>query len=200
LRSRGAKLISRRKIDYRAPSRLPGEEERQNFDLALANQRTVIDRSNDVVSDHTNLTPGSQRLQSLQSGRIQSESGENKEAIWGAEINAEKQFATERPFKMKTGFRYRGQQTKVDDDRVTSVYVGPDGRQGGDDNLNQFKLLNYSHHGFDGRYTQAVWPDVRAVHGSFVGQRNLWDDDLVATTRDSLSGDGKAREDVYAAT
>ena len=190
------------KIDYSgsfAPAR--GEEDRQNFDLALANQRTVIDRSRDVwYPTYTNLTPGDpDDYNRYNRGRLQSESGENKEAIWGAEINAEKQFATERPFKVKTGLRYRGQETEVDDNRVTSVYVGPDGRQGGDDNLNQFKLLNYTHHGFDGRYHQAVWPDVRAVHRSFLGQRNLWDDDLVATARDNLSGDGKAREDVYAA-
>ena len=190
------------KIDYSgsfAPA--TGEEQRQNFDLALANQRTVIDRSQDVwYPTYSNLSPGDPNdYNRYNRGRIQSESGEDKETIWGAEINAEKQFAATLPLKLKSGFRYRGQETEVDDDRVTSVYVGADGRQGGDDNLNQFKLLDYSHHGFDGRYNQAVWPDVRAVHASFSGQRNLWDDDLVATTRDSISSDGKAREDVYAA-
>ncbi len=189
------------KIDYSASyAPATGEEQRQNFDLALANQRTVIDRSAEIwYPTYTNLTPGDPNdYNRYNRGRIQSQSGENKEAIWGAELNAEKRLGTELPFTVKSGVRYRGQETKVDDEQITSVYVGRDGVQGGDDNLNQFKLLNYSHHGFEGRYSQAVWPDVRSVYGSFTGQRNLWDDDLVATTRDGLSSDGKAREDVYA--
>lgn len=190
------------KIDYSgsfAPAR--GEEQRQNFDLALAGQRTVLDRSADVwYPTYTNLTPGDPNdYNRYNRGRIQSESGVTDEAIWGGEFNVEKRFASENPFTLKTGVRYRGQETDVDSDRVTSIYVGPNGVQGGgDDNLNQFKLLNYGHKGFDGRYTQAVWPDVRAARASFLGQRNLWDDDLVASTRDSISSDGKALEEIYA--
>ncbi|MES2693701.1 MAG: TonB-dependent receptor [Verrucomicrobiota bacterium] len=190
------------KIDYSgsiAPAK--GEEQRQNFDLALANQRTVLDRSRDVwYPTYTNLTPGDPNdYNRYNRGRIQSESGETKEAIWGGELNVEKRFATDMPFTLKGGARYRGQKTDVDSDRVTSIYVGPNGVQGGgDDNLNQFQLLNYDHKGFDGRYSQAIWPDVKAAEASFRGQRNLWDDDLVATTRDSLSSDGKALEEIYA--
>jgi len=190
------------KIDYSASyAPASGAEARQNFDLALANQRTVINRSHDVwYPTYTNLGPGDPNdYNRYNRGRIQSESGENKELIWGAEFNAERQFSAAIPFTLKSGLRYRGQEVDVDNNRVTSVYVGPDGRQGGDDNLNQFKLLNYSHQGFDGRYTQAVWPDVQKAYSSFTNQRNLWDDDWVVTARDNLSSDGKAREDIYAA-
>ena len=195
------------KIDYSASfAPATGEESRQNSDLALAGQRTLFDRSADVwYPTYTNLTPGDPNdYNRYNRARLQSESGETKEVIWGGELNVEKKLGTELPITLKGGGRYRGQETDVDSDRVTSIYVGPNGVQGpaganNDDNLNQFKLTNYSHHGFDGRYSQAVWPDINKIYGSFLGSRNLWDDDLVATTRDSLSSDGKAKEEIYAA-
>lgn len=190
------------KIDYSASyAPATGKEQRQNFDLGLAGQRTVIDRSADLwYPTYTNLSPGDPTdFGRYDRGRIQVESGKTKEAVWGGELNAEKEFDTKYPFKIKSGGRYRGQKTDVDSNRITSVYVGPNGVVGGDDNLNQFKLLNYSYHGFDGRYTQAVWPDVKAAYTSFRNQRTLWDDDLVASLRDSISSDGRAREDIYSA-
>ena len=85
-------------------------------------------------------------------GRLLAAGGRTEEAVWGTELNARKDFATTLPLSVKVGGRYRGQKTDVDTNQTTSVYVGPNGVQGGgDDNLNQFKLANYSHQGFEGR-------------------------------------------------
>lgn len=203
----GKTILPGLRLDY-AASYAPGwgDERRANFDLALANQRTRFDRSADVwYPTYTNLTPGDPNDYSRYNrGRIQAASGRTEEAVWGAELNLRKDFAATYPTSVKVGGRYRGQKTDVDTDQTTSIYVGPNGVQGptgaaNDDNLNQFKLTNYSHHGFDGRYTQAQWPDAPKAYSSFLNNRNLWDDDLVATARDGLSSDGRAREDVYAA-
>ncbi|MDO8543194.1 MAG: TonB-dependent receptor [Opitutaceae bacterium] len=191
------------RLDYGA-SYAPGfgEERRANFDLALAGQRTRFDRSADVwYPIYTNLTPGDPNdYNRYNRGRMQAASGRTDEAIWGGELNARKDFPTKHPFSLKAGGRYRAQKTEVDNEQTTSIYVGPNGVQGGgDDNLNQFKLSNYTHHGFSGRYNQAEWPDAPKAYWSFLNQRNLWDDDLVGTTRESFNSDGRAREDVYAA-
>lgn len=195
------------KIDYSAsvaPAR--GFENRQNFDLALAGQRTVIDRSANLwYPTYTDLTPGDPNDYSRYNrGRLQSAFGDTNEAIWGAELNAERKLPTALPLTLKAGGRYRGQRTDVNNEQMTAIYVGPNGVQGpagaaNDDNLNQFKLTNYNYHGFDGRYAQAVWPDVKGAYNSFLNNRNLWDDDLVATARDGLSSDGRAKEEIYAA-
>jgi TonB-dependent receptor len=198
----GKTVLPGLRLDYSA-SYAPGfgDERRANFDLALAGQRTRIDRSADVwYPTYTNLTPGDPNdYDRYNRGRMQAQSGRTEEAIWGAEVNVRKEFATRYPLSLKTGFRYRGQKIDVDENQTTSVYVGPNGIQGGgDDNLNQFKLTNYRHHGFSGRYSQAAWPDAPKAYSSFLGQRNLWDDDLVATARSALANDGRAREDIYA--
>lgn len=198
----GKTLLPGLRLDYSA-SYAPGwgDERRANFDLALAGQRTRFDRSADVwYPTYTNLTPGDPNdYNRYNRGRMQAQSGRTDEAVWGADLNLRKDFATRYPLSVKTGFRYRGQKLEVDEDQTTSIYVGPNGVQGGgDDNLNQFKLTGYGHQGFSGRYTQAVWPNVRRTYSSFLGERQLWDDDLVATTRSALANDGRAREDVYA--
>ena len=191
------------KLDY-AASYAPGfgDERRATYDTALAGQRTRFDRSRDVwYPTYTNLTPGDPNDYDRHNrGRLLAAGGRTEEAVWGTELNARKDFATTLPLSVKVGGRYRGQKTDVDTNQTTSVYVGPNGVQGGgDDNLNQFKLANYSHQGFEGRYTQAVWADAPKIYSSFLGNKNLWKDDLVTTARDNVRNDGKAREDVYAA-
>ena len=189
------------KLDYSASyAPASGTEERQNFDLRLQRQRVVIDRSRDVwYPTYEVLTPGDPNDYSRYNRpRLGSESGETEEAVWGAEINALKELDTALPLSIKVGARYRGQMTEVDEDTVTSIYVGPDGRTSADDDLNQFKLLNYSHAGFDGRYNAAVWPDIRGVYSNYRNQPGFWDVDLVSTAEDEISSDGKVREDVYA--
>jgi TonB-dependent receptor len=190
------------KIDY-AASYAPakGTEDRENFDLALAGQRVRFDRSADVWYPTVNyLSPGNPNDYSRYNrGRLQAESGTNREAVWGAELNVARAFATAHPLTLKTGFRYRGQKTDVDDNRTTATYVGPDGAVSADDNLNQFKRTGYVHHGFDGRYTIAEWPDARRAYSSFLDTPNLWLLDRVTTARDGLTNDGRAREDIYAA-
>lgn len=190
------------KLDY-AASFAPGKgtEARENFDLTLAGQRVRFDRTADVwYPTVTYLSPGNPNdFGRYNRGRLQAETGTTKEAVWGAELNATRSFSTTFPLSLKAGGRYRAQKTEVDFNRTTSTYVGPDGVISADDNLNQFKRQNYVHHPFEGRYTIAEWPDVRRAYSSFLGARNLWLDDLVTTTRDGFTSDGRAREDIYAA-
>ncbi|MBL9202499.1 MAG: TonB-dependent receptor [Opitutaceae bacterium] len=190
------------KIDYAASfAPAKGTEDRENFDLGLAGQRVRFDRTADVwYPTVTFLGPGNVNdYNRYNRGRLQAESGTSKEAVWGGELNVARSFATAHPLTLKTGFRYRAQRTDVDDNRTTATYVGPDGIISADDNLNQFKRTNYVHHGFDGRYTIAEWPDVRRAYSSFLGSRNLWLEDRVTSARDGLVNDGRAREDIYAA-
>lgn len=198
----GKTLLPGLKLDY-AASLAPakGTEARENFDLTLAAQRVRFDRSADPwYPTVTYLSAGNPNDYSRYNrGRIQAETGTTKEAVWGAEFNATKTFATANPLSLKSGFRYRAQKTDVDFNRTTSTYVGPDGAISADDNLNQFKRTSYTHHAFSGRYTFAEWPDVRRAYSSFLGSRNLWLDDAVTTARDGFASDGKAREDIYAA-
>ncbi len=181
------------KIDYSASyAPATGSENRQNFDTRLRRQRMVIDRTRDVwYPTYEVLTAGDpddyNRYDRLRMG---SESGETKEAVWGAEFNVNKEFDTNVPLSLKFGARYRGQMTEVDEDTINSTYIGTD--------KERFKLQNYSHSGFDGRYSGAAWPDVKAAYASFLNEPTLWDLDLVATTEDELANDGKVREDVYA--
>ncbi len=198
----GKTLLPGLRLDYAASfSPAKGTEARENFDLTLAAQRVRFDRTADVwYPTVTYLSPGNPNdYNRYNRGRIQAETGATKEAIWSTELNATKSFTTAFPLSLKAGGRYRGQKTNVDFNRTTSTYVGPDGAISADDNLNQFKLQNYIHHGFSGRYTIAEWPDIRHAYSSFLGSRNLWLDDLVTTTRDGLTSDGRAREDIYAA-
>jgi len=190
------------KIDYAASfAPAEGTELRENFDLGLAGQRVRFDRTADVWYPTVNyLSAGSVTdFNRYNRGRIQAESGATKETVWGGELNVTRNFATAHPLSLKTGFRYRGQKTDVDFNRATSTYVGADRVISADDNLNQFKLQDYVHHGFSGRYTFAVWPDVRRAYSSFLGSRDLWLDDNVVTARDGFANDGRAREDIYGA-
>jgi len=191
------------KLDY-AASYAPGfgDERRATYDTALAGQRTRLDRSVNLwFPTYTNLSPGDPNdYERHNRGRLLAAGGRTEEAVWGAEFNARRDFATAQPLSLKIGGRYRGQKVNVDTNQTTSVYVGPNGVQGGgDDNLNQFKLVNYTHRGFEGRYQQAAWADAPKVYSSFLNNRNLWKDDLVTTARDNVRSDGRAREDVYAA-
>jgi TonB-dependent receptor len=198
----GKTVLPGLKFDYAASfAPAKGTEARENFDLTLAAQRVRFDRTADVwYPTVTYLSAGNPNdYNRYNRGRIQAETGTTKEAVWGAELNATKTFATANPLSLKSGFRYRAQKTNVDFNRTTSTYVGPDGIISADDNLNQFKLTNYTHHGFSGRYTFAEWPDVRRAYSSFLGSRNLWLDDAVTTARDGFASDGRAREDIYAA-
>lgn len=181
------------KIDYSASyAPAKGSENRQNFDTRLRRQRMVIDRTRDVwYPTYQVLTAGDpddySRYDRLRMG---SESGETKEAVWGAEFNALKELDTNIPMSIKAGARYRGQMTEVDEDTINSTYIGGD--------KNRFKLQNYNHGSFDSRYTGTAWPDVNVAYSSFLNEPALWDVDLVATTEDELANDGKVREDVYA--
>lgn len=186
------------RLDYSASyAPASGTEDRQNFDLRLQQQRVIIDRSqSDWYPTYQVVTPGDPNDYSRYNrGRLVAQTGETEEAVWGAEINALKEFDTTIPFSLKTGMRYRGQKTEVDEDSITADYIG----QGGNRNFNQFKLQNYNYHGFSGRYTQAVWPDVKNAYDNYRATPNLWDEDLVANVRNNVSGDGKVREDVIAA-
>lgn len=198
----GKTLFPGWRIDYAASiAPAEGTEHRENFDLGLAGQRVRFDRTADVWYPTVNyLSAGNVTdFNRYNRGRLQAESGSSKEAVWGGELNVTRTFTTTYPLSLKSGFRYRGQKTEVDFNRTTSTYVGADGAISADDNLNQFKLQDYVHHGFSGRYTFAVWPDVRRAYSSFLGTRQLWLDDRVVTARDSSTNDGRAREDIYAA-
>jgi len=198
----GKTLFPGWRIDYAASiAPAEGTEQRENFDLGLAGQRVRFDRTADVWYPTVNyLSAGNVTdFNRYNRGRLQAESGSSKEAVWGGELNVTRTFTTTYPLSLKSGFRYRGQKTEVDFNRTTSTYVGADGAISADDNLNQFKLQDYVHHGFSGRYTFAVWPDVRRAYSSFLGTRQLWLDDRVVTARDSSTNDGRAREDIYAA-
>jgi iron complex outermembrane receptor protein len=197
----GKTVLSGLKVDYGASfAPAKGEEARENFDLALAGQRVRFDRSADVwYPTVTYLSPGNYNdFNRYNRGRIQAEEGTTEEAVWGGELNVTKTIPVGFPLSLKAGFRYRGQTTDVDFNRTTSTYVGPDRVISADDNLNQFKREGYVHHPFDGRYTIAEWPDARKAYSSFLGSRNLWLDDAVATARDGFTSDGRAREDIYA--
>ncbi|MEY2879100.1 MAG: hypothetical protein RLZZ15_1480, partial [Verrucomicrobiota bacterium] len=149
----GKTVLPGLKFDYAASfAPAKGTEARENFDLTLAAQRVRFDRTADVwYPTVTYLSAGNPNdYNRYNRGRIQAETGTTKEAVWGAELNATKTFATANPLSLKSGFRYRAQKTDVDFNRTTSTYVGPDGAISADDNLNQFKRTNYTHHGFSG--------------------------------------------------
>ena len=197
----GKTVLPGLKVDYGASfAPAKGTEARENFDLTLAGQRVRFDRTADVwYPTVTYLSPGNYNdFNRYNRGRLQAEEGTTKETVWGGELNVTKSIPVGFPLSLKSGVRYRAQKVNVDANRTTSTYVGPDGIISADDNLNQFKRVGDVHHGFDGRYTIAEWPDARKAYSSFLGSRNLWLDDAIATARDGFTNDRRAREDIYA--
>src|SRR6185436_16954768 len=74
--------------------------------------------------------------------------------VAGGQVNLTRDFATEWPFSLKVGGRYRYVRKTNDQTGFNSAYVGPNGVAGpvgaaNDDNLAQFFDPNYHHKAFD---------------------------------------------------
>src|SRR5690606_5418944 len=164
-------------------------EVRHNFDTRLRRQHMVIDRTRDVWYPTYEVVSAGDPDDYSRYDRIRmaAETGETKEAVWGAEFNVRKEFDARIPFSIKAGARYRGQMVEVDEDTLNTTYEG--------DDANQFKLQGYSHAGFDGRYSGTAWPSIGAALANFRNQPDDWDVDLVGTAEDAVTSDGKVRED-----
>jgi iron complex outermembrane receptor protein len=189
------------KVDYSvffAPS--TASEYRQDFFIDLPGQRVVVDRSASAwYPTYTNISPGDPSdFNRYRNARLTTNWGDSDETVWGGEFNYLKEFSWNVPFSLKVGGRYRGQELEVDNQSIVSNYVGADGVMGGDDNLSQFRMDKIEHQIFGGRYPQLQWADVGKASASFANSRNLWDDDLVTSARNSVSSDGKVTEEIFA--
>lgn len=127
----------------------------------------------------------------------------SKDTIYGAQVNFRKPFATRIPFALKTGLRWREQTREKDQNRRMYSYVGPNGIAGpvgaaNDDNLDRFFDPGYTHVAFNfPRGLQYLkLPELRDTLRT---SPELFQEDLVVSTRDSIRLDSKAEEMVTAA-
>jgi len=127
----------------------------------------------------------------------------SKDTIYGAQLNFRKPFQTRIPFAMKTGLRWRDQTREKDQNRRLYSYIGPNGVAGpvgaaNDDNLDRFFDPGYTHVAFNfPRGLQYLkLPEFRAA---LRNSPELFREDLVTGTRDSIRLDSKAAETVTAA-
>lgn len=127
----------------------------------------------------------------------------SKDTIYGAQVNFRKPFRTEIPFALKTGLRWRDQAREKDQNRRMYSYVGQNGVAGpvgaaNDDNLERFFDPGYTHVAFNfPRGLQYLkLPELR---DTLRNSPQLFREDLVVGTRDSIRLDSRAEETVTAA-
>lgn len=127
----------------------------------------------------------------------------SRDEIVGAQVNYRKPFATTLPIAVKTGARFRDQTRQKDQTRHVYSYVGPNGVAGpvgaaNDDDLGRFFDPGYTHVAFE--YPKGLQflklPELRETLRT---QPQLFREDLVTGTRDSIRLDSKASETVTAA-
>jgi TonB-dependent receptor len=117
---------------------------------------------------------------------------ETEESVWGGQLNVKRKLQTQHPAFLKTGVRWRAQKLSIQNEEFGAQYTG-----GGD--RNQFTLEGYDIAPADGRYPLPRWPDAAKGAAHYAQNLGQWDVDRVAQVQDSLVGDGRVREDVYAA-
>jgi TonB-dependent receptor len=127
----------------------------------------------------------------------------SKDEILGAQVNFRKPLAAPFPLALKTGARYRDQTRQKDQTRHLYSYVGPNGVAGpvgaaNDDDLGRFFDPGYTHVAF--QYPRGLqWLKLPEFNSVLRTAPQLFREDLVTGTRDSIRLDSKASETVTAA-
>ncbi len=185
-------------IDYSA-SYAPAEEtlDRNDFSFQTGRKHTVR-MTRDSFSDHYGEAividgPDVNDLNDLGAPNLSRQFGGSTETIWGGELNVKRFFDQETDTFLKTGIRYRGQELDIDTNRTRNEYVG-------DGDYNElFAKKDWTRLPNEGRHPLHTWPDAEAARSSLFSDPANWETDAVAAIEESLTSDGKAREDVYAA-
>jgi TonB-dependent receptor len=129
--------------------------------------------------------------------------------IFGAQINFRKPFAWRFPVTAKSGLRFRSETRDRDNTYHVYSYVGPDGVAGPSGGTNDDNLERFYDPGFDYKPIKSSYPKMAGMPSQFMNLaalraelRNapqLFKEDLVTSTRDSIINDNKVSEDVSAA-
>lgn len=197
------------KFDYDiSTSRSSGNEKREDLSLRINGVGYRVDRTNRLhfptftqtsgpdISNYDNaFTDFMDRKDFLAWDRVTA-----------GQFNARRDFATELPFFVKTGLRYRSQEKRQDRNQDRWTYVGADGVRGlnaatgrNDDNLNRFRDDGHRYSPVDGRYDRPAWPNWDALHEERRKNPQLFAFDANRSLENALRDDTKAGEDIYAA-
>ena len=201
----GLTELSNYHLDYDfSTSRSTGNEKREDLSLRINGVGYRVDSTDQLhfpsftqtsgpnISDYTNSYTDSLNQKDFLAW----------DRVSAGQFNIRRDFATTWPTYLKTGVRYRGQEKRQDRNQDVWTYVGPDGKAGtfngvNDDNLNRFRYDGHNFAPLDGRYLTPVWPNWDGMHEERRKNPQLFAFNANSSLQNALANDNRAGEDIY---